>query len=168
MVLWRCLLLLSLFIACEQPVMHTPATATVAGNTSAYPTTLPERLTGYIKACFPQWRFVEKNDYSKTWWSFYDSSYNPCWARTDINDDELADYAVWLIKDKQQQLVICTGGAGNSFTHFIVQKSQQASTDREPNLRLGVAIVPPAQGRNTDTLYEIRMEDSLQVDKLLT
>jgi hypothetical protein len=145
MILWRWVLLICLLNACDEPLIQPPVTAPAAINTNHYPTVLPLPLVSFLKTNFPQWRVVEKTDYSKTWWSFYDSSYNPCWARTDINDDQLADYALWLKKNNQLQLVICTGTVDLSFTPFIVNNSNSGFNEKAPDLAIGIAIAPPAQ-----------------------
>jgi hypothetical protein len=134
-----------LFTACKERSMHVPVTGAGSSYSSEHTTLLPQPLTAYLKTHLPQWQVVEKADYSKTWWSFYDSSYNPCWARTDINDDQLADYALWLKKNNQVRLVICTGTTGHSFAHYTASDNHIAINEREPNLTMGVAIAPPAQ-----------------------
>lgn len=135
-----CLLLL----ACKEQAPK----LSIAENTPPtlyYPVALPQEIENYLYKTFPQWQVVEKNDYSKTWWSFYDSSYNPCWARTDINDDQLADYAVWLKKDKQLRLVVCTGKANRLFNHTIAIDSNNVLNGNGHNLSMGIAIAPPGQ-----------------------
>lgn len=122
-----------------------PLIATDTSTTIPYPGVLPKEIKHYLYETFPQWQVVEKSDYSKTWWSFYDSSYNPCWARTDINDDQLADYAVWLKKDTLLRLVVCTGKARQLFNHTIVIDSNTALNDNGLNLFTGIAVAPPAQ-----------------------
>jgi hypothetical protein len=143
MLRWIWALFPGLLIACNEPPIPSPATDN--NNTNHYTTVLPQELTSYLETSFPQWRIVEKKDYSKTWWSFYDSSYNPCWARTDINDDRRADYAVWLTKDNQLRLVICNGRANKSFTHFIIPVIPGSFNEKEHDLSMGIAVAPPAQ-----------------------
>src|SRR5688572_5003467 len=141
---WIYVVVITMLMACRE---RTATLRTAASVTSlpSYPTVLPQTIKNYLQTTFPQWQIVEKSDYSKTWWSFYDSSYNPCWARTDINDDQLADYALWLKKDMQLQLVICTGKDNQSFSHTIVIDSANAFSEKSHNLSMGVAIAPPAQ-----------------------
>lgn len=134
-----------LMTACNERAMQEPVAAAVAPKSNQHTTLLPMTLEDYLETHLPQWQVVEKADYSKTWWSFYDSSYNPCWARTDINDDQLADYALWLKKDNQLRLVICTGTPGHSFVHYTVNDINLAFNEQGPNLVMGVAIAPPAQ-----------------------
>src|SRR5688500_10424678 len=111
MVQWIGVATAMLLMACGERTVQAPT-----AHAPHYPGVLPQAITNYLHNTFPQWQVVEKSDYSKTWWSFYDSSYNPCWARTDINDHQLADYALWLKKDMQLQLVICTGKDNQSFS----------------------------------------------------
>lgn len=144
MVQWIGVATAMLLLACGERTVQAP-TAMAVPNAPRYPRVLPQAITHYLQNTFPQWQVVEKSDYSKTWWSFYDSSYNPCWARTDINDDRLADYALWLKKDTQLQLVICTGTVNQSFNHKIVIDSSNAFTEKAHNLSMGVTIAPPAQ-----------------------
>lgn len=132
-----------LLSACKQQAAKLPTTADVP-HALHYPAVLPQEMVNYLHQTFPQWRVIEKSDYSKMWWSFYDSSYNPCWARTDINDDQLADYVIWLKKDAQLRLVICTGKAGQLFDHTIAIDSS-VFNEKEYNLSTGIAVAPPAQ-----------------------
>ena len=144
MVKWMYIAIIILLPACKE---QTPKVA-IAANTSTtihYPVVLPQEIVHYLHETFPQWRVVEKSDYRKTWWSFYDSSYNPCWARTDINDDQLADYAVWLKKDTQLRLVVCTGKANRLFNHSIAIDSNTVLKENRHNLSIGIAVAPPAQ-----------------------
>jgi len=138
---WRWITALWIIVACKQPAIPTPVTHAPIPS----PTLLPLTLSDYLKINFPQWQVVEKTDYSNTWWSFYDSSYNPCWARTDINDDQLADYAIWLKNNNQFRLVICTGTASHTFTHYIADNINAPFNANKHNLETGVAVAPPAQ-----------------------
>jgi hypothetical protein len=133
-----------LLTGCDQRNRKPPIPAPVAA-VARYPAVLPQQVTNYLHHVYPQWHIVEKSDYSKTWWSFYDSSHNPCWARTDINDDQLADYALWLKKETRLRLVICTGKTNQSFSHTIVIDSNNVFNEREHNLSMGIAIAPPGQ-----------------------
>lgn len=132
-----------LLLACkEQPKLPIAA---ITSSPIHYPSVLPKEIVHFLHETFPQWQVVEKSDYSKTWWSFYDSSYNPCWARTDINDDQLADYAVWLKKDTQLRLVVCTGKVNRLFNHTIAIDSNKVLNENGYNLSIGIAVAPPAQ-----------------------
>lgn len=144
MVQWIGMATCMLLIACKQQVPKSLWTASPP-TTFHYPAVLPLEMVNYLHDTFPQWQVVEKSDYSKTWWSFYDSSYNPCWARTDINDDQLADYAVWLKKDSRLRLVICTGKTTQSFNHTIAIDANQLLNENAPGLSTGIAVAPPAQ-----------------------
>lgn len=145
MIRWIWIAVLWLTSACDEPVQQVAPEVFITDTTHQYPTVLPQALVDYITVHFPQWRLVEKTDYSNTWWSFYDSSYNPCWARTDINDDRLADYALWLKNDSLAQLIICTGTSGHAFTHYIAKHPTILFNENDHNLVHGVAVVPPAQ-----------------------
>jgi hypothetical protein len=134
-----------LMAACDERSMQTQEAATVAQNHNHYTTVLPQTLVAYLKTNCSQWHIVAKADYSKTWWSFYDSSINPCWARTDINDDQLADYALWLKKDNKLRFVICTGTTSHSFIHYTANDIHVAFNEKEQSLTMGVAVAPPAQ-----------------------
>jgi hypothetical protein len=144
MLKWMYAVTCILLPACKEQTRKPP----IAANTSStihYPVVLPQEVVHYLHEAFPQWQLVKKSDYSKTWWSFYDSSYNPCWARTDINDDQLADYAVWLKKDTQLRLAICTGKANQLFNHTITIDSNKVLNENGQNLSMGIAVAPPAQ-----------------------
>jgi hypothetical protein len=138
MVQWTYAVIFILLMACREQTAKLPIAA-------GPPAVLPQEIVSYLHLTFPQWRVVEKSDYSKTWWSFYDSSYNPCWARTDINDDQLADYAIWLKKEAQLRLVICIGKASQQFNHTIAIDSSNVFNEKERNLQMGIAVAPPAQ-----------------------
>lgn len=131
--------------ACDERAMQAPVVAAAEQNQYHPATLLPQTLVDYLSINCPQWQLVEKADYSKSWWSFYDSSYNPCWARTDMNDDQLADYALLLKKDNQLRLIICTGTASHSFIHYTANDLPVTFNEKEHNLTVGVAVAPPAQ-----------------------
>lgn len=133
-----------LLLACKDQAPKPPISNDVPPALH-YPTVLPQEVVNSLHNTFPQWRIVEKGDYSKTWWSFYDSSYNPCWARTDINDDQLADYAIWLKKDTQLRLVISTGKTNTAFNYTIVIDSNNVFNEKDHNLSMGIAVAVPAQ-----------------------
>jgi hypothetical protein len=133
-----------LLLACKEQAAKLSTAADVPHALHS-PAVLPQEMVNYLHQTFPQWRVVEKSDYSKMWWSFYDSSHNPCWVRTDINDDQMADYAVWLKKDAQLRLVICTGKAHQQFDHTIAIDSSNVFNEKEHNLSMGIAVAPPAQ-----------------------
>lgn len=139
------MVLLWLMAACDEQAMQTPVVAASKQNPNHVTTVLPQTLAEYLSMNCPQWHVVEKADYSKTWWSFYDSSYNPCWARTDMNDDQLADYALLMKKDNQLRLVICTGTASHSFVHYTANNFPVTFNEKERNLTVGIAVAPPAQ-----------------------
>ena len=145
MVKWMYVAIFILLLpACKEQTPGPPIAADIS-PTITYPGTLPKEIKHYLQETFPQWQVVEKGDYSKTWWSFYDSSYNPCWARTDMNDDQLADYAVWLKKDTQLRLVVCTGKTNRLFNHTIIIDSNTVLNESKYNLSTGIAVAPPAQ-----------------------
>ncbi len=145
MLRWIWMIPLWLMAACDEQAMQAQVAA-AARQIHYHPATvLPQTLLDYLKINYPQWHVVEKADYSKTWWSFYDSSYNPCWARTDINDDQLADYALLLKKRNQLRLVICTGTINHSFAHYTANDLAIFFNEKEHNLTVGVAVAPPAQ-----------------------
>lgn len=144
MVQWTYAVIFVLLMACREQVAKLPI-ATDLPPALHYPAVLPQEMVSYLHETFPQWRIVEKSDYSITWWSFYDSSYNPCWVRTDINDDQLADYAVWLRKEAQLRLVICISKANQLFNHTIAIDSSNVFNEKEHNLSMGIAVAPPAQ-----------------------
>ncbi|OQP62161.1 hypothetical protein [Niastella populi] len=141
---WIFMISIMLLMACDRRNTKPPAPAPAAAVTH-YPAALPPSVINYLQHVYPQWRVVEKSDYSKTWWSFYDTSYNPCWARTDINDDQLADYALWLKKGTQLRLAICTGEANRLFSHTIVIDTSDVFNEAAHNLSMGIAVAPPAQ-----------------------
>jgi hypothetical protein len=144
MVRWIYVITSMLLIACGERASLRPK-APFKTYPPLSPTALSPSMLNYLNKTFPQWKVVEKSDYSKTWWSFYDSSYNPCWARTDINDDWQTDYALWLKKETQLRLVICTGKADGSYNYTIVIDSNKVFNEKEHNLSMGIAVAPPAQ-----------------------
>jgi hypothetical protein len=141
---WIYIITTLLLIACGNGPAPPPKAALTTFAALA-PTELSPSIINYLHTTYPQWHVVEKSDYSKTWWSFYDSSYNPCWARTDINDDQFTDYAFWLKKDTQLRLVICNGNADGWYNHTIVIDSNKVFNEKEHNLSMGIAVAPPAQ-----------------------
>ena len=144
MVQWTYAAIFVLLLACREQAAKLPIAADLPPALH-YPAVLPQEMVSYLHETFPQWQVVEKSDYSKTWWSFYDSSYNPCWVRTDINDDQLADYAVWLKKATQLRLIICIGKVKQLFDHTIAIDSSKVFNEKEHNLLIGIAVAPPGQ-----------------------
>ena len=144
MMRWMYVATCLLLQACKEQALKPPILNDVP-PAFHYPAVLPKELMNSLRDSFPQWQLVEKSDYSKTWWSFYDSSYNPCWARTDINDDQLADYAIWLKKDAQLRLLICTGKTNTAYHYTIVIDSNNVFNEKEHNLSMGIAVASPAQ-----------------------
>lgn len=132
-------------MACKPPVQPLAIATQATGRPLPIVTTLPPELLEAVKTTFTQWQIVEKTDYSNTWYSFYDSSYNACWARTDINDDQQADYAVLLKKQNELQLVICMGRRDHAYTPYSVYKTTIHSTNQQPVLTTGVTVAPPGQ-----------------------
>jgi hypothetical protein len=145
MIRWIWIVLLWLMTACDERTKQAPVVAPAGQNHYHRVTALPQSLVYYLHINCPQWQVVERTDYSKVWRSFYDSSYNPCWARTDMNDDQLADYALLLKKDNLLRLVICTGSPSRSFTHYTTDDLPVTFNEKEHNLTVGVAVAPPAQ-----------------------
>jgi len=101
---------------------------------------VPAALNSYLKSNFPDWQIVDTADYDKSWWSFYDRHHIPWIVHTDINDDQLVDHALLLKQHNRLRLVICMGGAQNTFTHVVVEGFNQME-----KLQYGLVVQPPGQ-----------------------
>lgn len=60
--------------------------------------TIPKKIKDALLRQFPSVEILKKEEYSKLFWDFYDSSTIPNECFTDINNDQILDYAL-LLKD---------------------------------------------------------------------
>ncbi len=96
----------------------------------------------YIGNIFPGANLAEIADYENLWWSFYDKSNNTLSVSTDINDDQIVDYAV-IIRDSENLRLLFLIGNENNFIPFIIEDFSQNLNDGK--LRYGIMITPPGQ-----------------------
>ncbi|WP_163408832.1 hypothetical protein [Flavobacterium ajazii] len=60
--------------------------------------TVPKKLKDNFLQKFPTLEMIKKEDYSNLFWDFYDRNMIPSECYTDINNDQILDYAL-LVKD---------------------------------------------------------------------
>ena len=63
--------------------------------------TIPQKVKNDFLQKFPTLEMIKKEEYSNLFWDFYDRNMIPNECYTDINNDQILDYAV-LIKDGNQ------------------------------------------------------------------
>lgn len=68
--------------------------------------TIPKNIKDELLQQFPSVEIIKKEDYSKLFWDFYDSDAIPNECFTDINNDQLLDYALLVEEGDKLKLVI--------------------------------------------------------------
>ncbi|GGE98574.1 hypothetical protein [Flavobacterium limi] len=68
--------------------------------------TIPKEIKNAILRQFPSVEIIKKEEYSKLFWDFYDSSIIPNECFTDVNNDQLLDYAILVREGNKLKLVI--------------------------------------------------------------
>jgi hypothetical protein len=109
------------------------------------PTTIiiPDNIKEYLKTKLIEWSIPDTSNYVKSWWSFYDRDQIPYYVTTDINDDNLSDYAFILKNSNSIRLVIITS-SNDSLTHWIDSNFNVKYSDKVKDLHYGVNIESPS------------------------
>lgn len=95
-----------LFVGCtnvsKESVVDFDRTATVQNNII----TIPQNIKDELLNQFPSLEIIKKENYSKLFWDFYDSDTIPNECFTDINNDQLLDYALLVKEENNLKLAI--------------------------------------------------------------
>jgi hypothetical protein len=83
----------------------------------AYPEPIPVALQNQVEHTLDV-TCQQRKDYSTTYWSFFDSTYTPQQAYTDINNDGRIDYAWIVAKDNQVRIAIALSDQ-DSYQYWI-------------------------------------------------
>lgn len=101
---------------------------------------IPLSVKDYVKNNLPGWAIPDTCDYSKSWWSFYERNQIPYFVTIDLNDDQIADYALILKSHNTLRLFILMGLDG-TFTHWV----DDAFKATYKEIKFGLIIEPPAR-----------------------
>jgi hypothetical protein len=104
---------------------------------------IPTNVKEYLKNNFPGWIIPDTSDYIKCWWSFYERATIPYFATTDINDDNLADFAFILKNANSIRLVILLGSK-NTFTHWVADDFAVNYKGKVNDIQFGMLVEPPS------------------------
>ncbi|MBC7912791.1 MAG: hypothetical protein H7Y07_01595 [Pyrinomonadaceae bacterium] len=105
---------------------------------------IPQNVIDYLSTHLPGYSIANRSDYTTGWWSFYEPQSTPFVVKTDINDDQIVDYALILKKSNLIELVILTGTKG-SFKHWIAPDFNKNFNPNAKDLHYGLMPQPPGQ-----------------------
>lgn len=80
--------------------------------------TIPQKVKKDFLQKFPKLEIIKKEEYSKLFWDFYDSETIPNECFTDINNDQLLDYAL-LVKDENKLKLVIILSADKDYSYWI-------------------------------------------------
>jgi hypothetical protein len=89
---------------------------------------IPKNIKEELLQQFPSVEIIKKEDYSKLFWDFYDSDTIPNECFTDINNDQLLDYAVLVKKGNNLKLVIITSSK-KGYSYWISPFSEKINSE---------------------------------------
>lgn len=110
----------------------------------APPTGLPANVQAYIASQLPDRAIVSKEDYARSFWSFYDTGTQPFFTAADLNDDGLVDYGVLVKKGGFVELALLIG-IGSSFRFELAGSFKKAFDDTANDLGWCLLPEPPGQ-----------------------
>lgn len=79
---------------------------------------IPKNIKDGLLQQFPSVEIIKKEDYSKLFWDFYDPDTIPNECFTDINNDQVLDYALLVKEDNKLKLVIIMSSK-KGYSHWI-------------------------------------------------
>lgn len=79
---------------------------------------IPKTIKNNLVRQFPSVEIIKKEDYSKLFWDFYDSNIIPNECFTDINNDQLLDYAL-LVKEGNMLKLTIILSQKKGYTYWI-------------------------------------------------
>lgn len=85
---------------------------------------IPQKVKKDFLQKFPKLEMIKKEDYSNLFWDFYDRNMIPNECYTDINNDQILDYAV-LIKDGNQLKLAIILSSHKDYSYWISPFSMQ-------------------------------------------
>lgn len=80
--------------------------------------TIPKKIKDNVLRQFRSVEIIKKEEYSKLFWDFYDSGTIPNQCFTDINNDQLLDYAL-LVKDENKLKLVIILSADKDYSYWI-------------------------------------------------
>lgn len=80
--------------------------------------TIPKKIKDDFLQKFPTFEMIKKEDYSNLFWDFYDQNSTPNECYTDINNDQILDYAVLLKNGNELKLGIIFS-SDKKYSHWI-------------------------------------------------
>lgn len=105
----------------KEPVGEFKRTVDVENNAF----TTPKEIKKHLLEQFPEVEIINKDAYSNLFWDFYDSNIIPNECFTDINNDQIMDYAL-LVKQKNDLKVAIIFSTKKGYSYwispFIVEK----------------------------------------------
>jgi hypothetical protein len=103
---------------------------------------IPTKVKVYLNDNLVGWNIPDTSDYIKCWWSFYERNQIPYFVTTDINDDNLADYA-FILKNAHTIRLVILISTGNTFRQLIPDDFVVTFKDKVKDIQFGVNIEPP-------------------------
>jgi hypothetical protein len=80
--------------------------------------TIPQKVKNHFLQQYPKLEMIKKEDYSNLFWDFYDRNMIPNESYTDINNDQILDYAV-LVKDGNKLKLGIILSADKHYSYWI-------------------------------------------------
>lgn len=88
-------------------------------------------------------KLIDKTEYDKLWWSFYDSETDPTFSELDINDDKTVDYVFFGKKDHEIRLFFYLSSV-EGYQLFIAEDFRE-KVDDGTGFKFGLAPEPPGR-----------------------
>jgi hypothetical protein len=79
---------------------------------------VPQKIKNNLLQQFPSLQIIKKEAYSNLFWDFYDSDTIPYECFTDINNDQILDYA-FLVKENNQLKLAIAFSANKDYLYWI-------------------------------------------------
>lgn len=80
--------------------------------------TIPKMIKDNLLKKFPTLQMVKKEDYSNLFWDFYDRNTIPNECYTDINNDQILDYAL-LVKEGDKLKLVIIMSSKKDYSYWI-------------------------------------------------
>lgn len=80
--------------------------------------TIPKKIKDNVFRQFPSVEIIKKEEYSKLFWDFYDSGTIPHECFTDINNDQVLDFAL-LVKERNKLKLVIILSNNKDYSYWI-------------------------------------------------
>ncbi|MGQ7945407.1 hypothetical protein [Flavobacterium sp. WC2509] len=87
-------------------------------TTESHTFTIPKEIKDSLLQHFSEAEIINKEAYSNLFWDFYDRTVTPNECFTDINNDQIMDYAL-LVKEKNNLKVIIAFSTKKGYSYWI-------------------------------------------------